>query len=97
MASLWVLWIEAHTLLGRRPGVPVSFRPGRRAKVVLGLGFERTEGTERFAGETEPLVRVGFSYALEVVPGNSISPEINVDFVDGEALLIVGATIGWGF
>lgn len=30
-------------------------------------------------------------------PGNAIRPEVNVDFVDGEQLIVVGATIGWGF
>jgi hypothetical protein len=36
-------------------------------------------------------------YEFEVVPGNHVSPGVNVDFVDGETLFVVGATIGWGF
>ena len=47
--------------------------------------------------ETEFLGRLGFGYVIELVPGNSIRPEINVDFVDGDRLLVVGVSIGWGF
>ena len=71
----------------------VSLRPGRRAKLILGAGLERHEGK----GEYAFLGRVGFGYAFEPVPGNSVSPEINLDFVDGHTLVVVGATIGWGF
>ena len=77
--------------------LPLTISPGRRAKFVVGAGWERSSGSEVFAGETEPLVRLGFMYELEVLPGNHISPGLNVDFVDGETLVIVGATIGWGF
>jgi hypothetical protein len=77
--------------------IPLSFRPGRHARFVVGPGWERHAGTDGSGAEFEALVRIGFSYAIETVPGNSVSPEINVDFADGETLLIVGATIGWGF
>jgi hypothetical protein len=77
--------------------IPLTFKPGRRAKFVVGAGWERSSGSEVFGGETEPLFRLGFMYEFEVVPGNHVSPGINVDFVDGETLVVVGATIGWGF
>ena len=77
--------------------LPLTISPGRRAKFVVGAGWERSSGSEVFGSESEPLVRLGFMYEFEVVPGNHVSPGLNVDFVDGETLVIVGATIGWGF
>jgi hypothetical protein len=77
--------------------IPLTLRASRRAKFVVGAGWESSSGSEVFGGETEPLFRLGFMYEFEVVPGNHVSPGINVDFVDGETLVVVGATIGWGF
>jgi hypothetical protein len=77
--------------------VPLTFRPGRRAKFLVGAGWERAAGSSFFGGETEPLARLGFMYAFDVVPGNHVSPGLNVDFLDGNTLVVVGATIGWGF
>jgi len=77
--------------------VALSFRPWRRPRFVIGAGWERSEAAEHSATETEPLLRLGFGYAFEVVPGNSITPEINLDFVDDETLVVAGVTIGWGF
>jgi hypothetical protein len=70
--------------------VPVTFMLGSGAQLIVGAGWERH-------AETEFLGRLGFGYSIELVPGNSIRPEINVDFVDGEELVVVGASIGWGF
>jgi hypothetical protein len=77
--------------------IPLTIRPGRRAKFVVGSGWERSSGSEIGDGHTEPLARLGFMYEFEVVPGNHVSPGLNVDIVDGETLVVVGATIGWGF
>ena len=74
-------------------GVSATFRPWQRTKFSLGAGLEHHQGSSN----SEALARIGFSYAFEVVPGNSVSPEINLDFVDGETLLVAGVTIGWGF
>ena len=70
--------------------VPVTFMLGSSAQLIVGAGWERNE-------ETEFLARLGFGYSIELVPGNTIRPEINVDLVDGEWLVVVGASIGWGF
>ena len=77
--------------------IAVTFRATPAAKFVVGAGWERSSGTEIFAGDYEPVVRFGFMYEIEVVPGNHISPQINLDRIHGETLAIVGATIGWGF
>ncbi|MCZ6832202.1 MAG: hypothetical protein O7F11_00500 [Acidobacteria bacterium] len=70
--------------------VPVNFMVGSGAQLIVGAGWERHE-------ETEFLWRLGFGYSIVLVPGNTIRPEINVDFVDGEVLVVLGASIGWGF
>jgi len=77
--------------------VPLTFWLAPKAELVVGVGWERSSGTEIFAGELEPLARLGFGYGIELLPGNSIRPVINVDFVDGEELVVVGASIGWEF
>jgi hypothetical protein len=70
--------------------VPVTLMLGSRVQLIVGVGWERHTGTE-FLG------RLGFGYKIMLVPGNSIRPEINIDFVDGETLVVVGASIGWDF
>ena len=70
--------------------VPVTFMLGSGAQLIVGAGWERH-------AETKFLGRLGFGYHIGLVPGNMIRPEINVDFVDGEELVVVGVTIGWGF
>jgi len=70
--------------------VPVTFMLGSKAQLIVGAGWERHS-------ETEFLGRLGFGYSIGLVPGNMIRPEINVDFVDGEKLVVLGASIGWGF
>lgn len=84
----------------RRDGtivVPATVFLGSRAELLVAAGVERSKGSEIFAGGDEFLARLGFGYRIPLVPGNVIRPEINVDFVDGEELVVVGATIGWEF
>jgi hypothetical protein len=70
--------------------VPVTFMLGAGAQLIVGAGWESRP-------ETHFLGRLGFGYRIGLVPGNSIRPEINIDFVDGEQLVVVGVSIGWGF
>ncbi len=74
---------------------PVTFLLGSHAQLIVGAGWERSSGSS--GNHNEFLGRVGFGYSIGLVPGNTIRPEINVDFVDGEEFVVVGATIGWGF
>ncbi len=76
--------------------VPLTFWLSPRAQLIVGAGWERS-GSEVFGGKSEFLGRLGFGYSIELLPRNTIRPEINVDFVDGEQLVVVGASIGWGF
>jgi hypothetical protein len=59
-------------------------------RLVLAPGFENEDGDNEF------LFRVGVSYQFPVGRW-TISPEFNVDFVDGEENLVYGLSFGWGF
>jgi hypothetical protein len=59
-------------------------------RLVLAPGFEN-EGSDN-----EFLFRAGVSYQFPVGKW-TISPEFNVDFVDGEENLVYGLSFGWGF
>lgn len=59
-------------------------------RLVLAPGFENEDSDNEF------LFRVGVSYEFPVGKW-TISPEFNVDFVDGEENLVYGLSFGWGF
>jgi len=76
--------------------VPVSiWLGGTEAQLIVGAGWERSAGHDILGSEYQALGRLGFGYSIELVPGNVIRPEINVDIVDGEAFVVIGASIGW--
>jgi outer membrane scaffolding protein for murein synthesis (MipA/OmpV family) len=47
--------------------------------------------------ETEFLMRLGVEYAFEIGKGFELSPQVDVDFVDGEVVTVIGLTLGYGF
>jgi hypothetical protein len=51
-------------------------------------------GTEIDDGDHEFLLRVGGSYEIEFT-GWSLSPEVNLDFVDSDIVIVVGVSFGW--
>jgi hypothetical protein len=53
-------------------------------------------GFERSDGDNELLIRVGGTYEIEF-DGWSLTPELNLDFVDGDVLTVLGVTFGWKF
>jgi hypothetical protein len=63
----------------------LGFRTGQW-KFFAGPGFENGDTTNG----TEFLVRVGGEYGFEVGP-IEIAPQLNVDFVDGDAVLVIVA------
>lgn len=70
--------------------VPVVFHTGNWA-LYAGPGVEKPDDHS-----SEFLVRVGVAYEFEA--GNVLlSPKFNVDFVDGDAVLVGGLAIGFGF
>jgi hypothetical protein len=61
-----------------------------------GLRFALAPGLEHREGENDFLFRVGVAYEFEIGRW-SISPEFDVDFVDGEKAYVYGLSFGWGF
>jgi hypothetical protein len=70
--------------------LPVVFHSGKWG-LYAGPGMERHHGHD-----SEFLFRVGVVYEFEA--GNVvIAPKFNVDFVDGDTVLVGGVAIGFGF
>ncbi len=61
-----------------------------RWKIVLAPGFEES------GGRTEKLVRVAVGYEFETSKAK-VTPSLSVDFVDGEAVFVLGVAFGRGF
>jgi hypothetical protein len=66
----------------------IHFR--KRVRLLVAPGIERSHG------DNESLVRAGVAYRLRL-KRLTISPEFNVDFVDGEEITVYGVSVGWGF
>jgi hypothetical protein len=47
--------------------------------------------------DTEFLMRVGVEYAFELGRGFEVSPQVDLDFVDGEVVTVLGLTFAYGF
>jgi hypothetical protein len=69
--------------------VPFAYHTGRW-KLYVAPGVEDGEHG------SESLVRLGGEYAFEFGAWE-ISPQLNVDFVDGDEVLVLGVSIGKGF
>ena len=61
-------------------------------KFYAGPGFENADETD----ENEFLVRVGAEYGFEVGSWE-IAPQVDLDFVDSDAVFVFGVTFGKGF
>ena len=70
--------------------VPFFWHPADPWRTVVAIGTEYNEGENSF------LARVGGSYEIEF-SGWSLSPEVNVDFVDAGTVLVFGASFVWKF
>ena len=69
--------------------VPFAYHTGR-------WKFYVAPGVEDGKHGSESLVRLGGEYAFEVGAWE-ISPQLDVDFVDGDEVLVLGVTFGKGF
>jgi len=70
--------------------LPFFWHPAEPWRTVVAVGTEIDEGEHSF------LTRVGGSYEFEF-SGWSLSPEVNVDFVDDRTVLVFGASFVWKF
>ena len=79
-------------------GVPLLIHPLEGTRFLLAPGWE-TKEVESEEKETEQsfLMRAGIAYEYEVDRW-SITPELNVDFIEGgHRVLVYGVSIGCGF
>lgn len=70
--------------------LPFFWHPAEPWRVLVGVGTEYSDSENSF------LTRVGGSYEIEF-SGWSLSPEVNVDFVDDRVVLVFGASFVWKF
>ena len=70
--------------------VPFFWHPVEPWRTVVAIGTEINDGDNSF------LTRVGGSYEIEF-SGWSLSPEVNVDFVDDDTVLVYGVSFVWKF
>ena len=71
-------------------GAPIFIHPFKGFRFLLAPGIEHKHG------ENEFLFRAGLAYEFEFDRW-SITPEFNIDFVDGEEALVYGLSFGYGF
>ncbi len=86
-------FIAEFTKAGRRETIlalPFFWHPVEPWRTVVAIGTEISDGDNSF------LTRVGGSYEFEF-SGWSLSPEVNVDFVDHGTVLVFGASFVWKF
>ncbi len=86
-------FIAEFTKADRRETVlalPFFWHPVEPWRTVVAIGTEISDGESSF------LARVGGSYEFEF-SGWSLSPEVNVDFVDQGTVLVIGASFVWKF
>jgi len=72
-------------------GVPLFIHPYGGWRLALAPGLEHREGNDEF------LFRAGVAYEFELSERWAVIPELNVDFVDGEAAFVFGLSFGFGF
>ena len=72
-------------------GFPLFIHPHAGWRFVLAPGLEHRHGDDEF------LFRTGVAYEFELSERWVMSPELNVDFVDGEEAFAFGLSFGFGF
>lgn len=76
---------------------PLIVHPTHSLKLTIGPGFERARHDERHPVEQHGLLRVGASYDFPLRHGWTIDPDVAIDFVAGEHVLIYAVAIGKEF
>jgi hypothetical protein len=61
-------------------------------KFAVGPGLEKPDD-----GDSEFLLRIGTEYAFELNESWELAPTFNLDFVDGETVMVVGVGLIYGY
>ncbi|MEM6577515.1 MAG: hypothetical protein AAF678_03415 [Pseudomonadota bacterium] len=73
-------------------GVPAVFNIGHS-----GWQFTTMPAVEFKSSKEKFLFRTGIGYEFEFEGGYSVKPEVNVDWVEGEAIVVTGVNLGLRF
>lgn len=76
--------------------VPAFLHIGRALRFHLAPGVERFRDGAPKDGNSEFLIRTGVAYNL-YFESITLTPSLSVDFVHGEQLYVLGASIGWSY
>jgi len=71
--------------------IPLFIHPYKGFVLLVAPGLEYEDSEDEF------LVRTGIAYEIEFGEKWTISPELNVDFVDGEEKFVYGVSVGLKF
>jgi hypothetical protein len=71
--------------------IPLTYRYNKW-KFAAGPGLEKPDG-----GDSEFLLRIGTEYAFELNESWELAPTFNLDFVDGETVMVVGVGLIYGY
>ncbi len=77
--------------------VSAVVHPARGLKLLIGPGFERDRHGEAHETEQHALLRVGVGYDVPLRHGWTFDPDVAVDFVSGERVLVYAFAIGKEF
>lgn len=78
--------------------VPVIVHPTRLVKLSIGPGFERNrEGADPRHIEQHALLRLGAALDLPLGHGWTVDPDVAVDFVKGERVVVYAVALGKEF
>ncbi len=72
-------------------GLPVFFHPDEGWRFVVAPGMQHRDG------DTDFLLRGGVGYEFELEQDWVVVPQFNLDFADGDAICVFGASIGYRF
>jgi len=74
-------------------GVPLNIYPHKGWILQLAPGIEYEDEDNH----SEFLVRTGIGYAFKIDDKYAITPEFNIDFVNGDTTFVYGVSLGMGF
>ena len=75
----------------------VNVHPARGLRLTIGPGFERVSHADEGHHEQHALLRIGAAYEIPLKHGWSIDPDVALDFVDGERVVVYAVAIGKEF
>lgn len=100
LSSRWGLGVMGDWAFGDRREfivvAPLFYHTRSDLRFHLAPGVERIRSDGPQDAKSEFLLRAGLAYDFHF-DGVSLSPSLSVDFVHGEQLYVLGASVGWSY